>query len=157
MFAFPLLVEVSTIFISQFKKWFKFILSFVKLLGENKFVKSVKLLPWSIKSINQKQKYSHKIKSYVCILNIFFVMFLIPITCLISLGMCSNLELSKYFTLITIYIYSNPMSSHWFLLIEIYYICSILCCACCTRQAISGINNIKSILILIKSSYFKIV
>ena len=43
---------------------------FLKLFGEKILVKSVKLLPLSIKSINPIQKYPHIIESYACILKI---------------------------------------------------------------------------------------
>ena len=40
---------------------------------KKKFVKSVKVIPASIKSINPTQKYPHIIESYACILNIFVI------------------------------------------------------------------------------------
>ena len=62
-------------------KEFKIISSFLlKLLGENKSVKSVSFLPANIKSINPVQKYPQIIESYACILKIFVIMF--------SLGIC---------------------------------------------------------------------
>ena len=56
----------------------------MKSFGENRLLKSFKLLSLSIKSINPIQKYPHMIESYVCILNIFVSMFLLPINILIS-------------------------------------------------------------------------
>ena len=57
-------------------KYFRIILSlFFKLFGEKRFVKSVKVFPASIKSINPIQKYPHIIESYACILKIFVFMF----------------------------------------------------------------------------------
>ena len=54
---------------SQFKKQFNVTLSFfLKLLSENKFVKSVKLLSLNAKPINPVQKYLHIIESYAGIL-----------------------------------------------------------------------------------------
>ena len=44
---------------------------FLKLFGAKRLVKSVKVLPTSIKSINRIQKYPHIIESYACILKIF--------------------------------------------------------------------------------------
>ena len=41
---------------------------FLKLFGENISLKSVKLLPLSIKSINPTQRYPNIIESYSCIL-----------------------------------------------------------------------------------------
>ena len=58
--------------IHPFLKQFKVISSFfLKLFGTKRLVKSVKLSPLSIKSINPLQKYSHVIESYACILKIF--------------------------------------------------------------------------------------
>ena len=77
-------------------KYFKIISSFLlKLFGEKRFVKSVKVFPASIKSINPIQKYPHIIESYACILKIFVSMFLLPIIVLISFGIYSTLKLSK--------------------------------------------------------------
>ena len=42
-----------------------------KLFGEKRLVKSVKLLPLSVKSINPVQKYPHLTESYACIFKIF--------------------------------------------------------------------------------------
>ena len=66
IFIFPLLVGIS---ISQFNQEFKITVSFLlNLLGEKKFVKSVKPLLLDITSINPIQNYSHAIDSYACIL-----------------------------------------------------------------------------------------
>ena len=46
------------------------------------------------------QKYTHIIKLFVCILNIFACMFLFPIRHLISLGMGSSQKLAKYVILL---------------------------------------------------------
>ena len=69
---------------------------FSKLLGEKRFVNSVKVFPASIKSIHSIQKYPHVIESYACILKIFVFMYegrLINV--LISFGICSTSKLSK--------------------------------------------------------------
>ena len=63
---------------------------FLKLFGEKRLVKSVKLLPLNIKLINTIQKYSHITELYACILKIFASMFLLPISFLISFGICST-------------------------------------------------------------------
>ena len=70
----------------------------LKLFGEKRFVKSVKVFPASMKSINPIQKYLHIIESYACILKIFVFMFLLPINVLISFGICSNPKESKQVT-----------------------------------------------------------
>ena len=62
---------------------------FLKLFGEKRLLKSVKLLPLSIKSTNPIQKCPHIIESFACILKIFAIMFLLLINLLISCGMCS--------------------------------------------------------------------
>ena len=72
-------------------KYFKIISSFfLKLLGEKRFINSVKVFPASIKSINPIQKYPHIIESYACILKIFVVMFLLLINTLTSFEICST-------------------------------------------------------------------
>ena len=68
----------------------------MKLFGGKRLLKSVKLLPLSIKSINPIQKYPHITESYACILKIFAIMFLLLIILLISFRMCSTPKLSKY-------------------------------------------------------------
>ena len=50
-----------------------YIIIFLKLFGEKKFVYLVKVFPASIKSINPIQKYPQIIESYACILKIFVV------------------------------------------------------------------------------------
>ena len=51
---------------------------FLKLFGEKRLVKSVKLLPLNIKSTNPVQKYPHVTQSYACILkNICYYVFII--------------------------------------------------------------------------------
>ena len=73
---------------------------FLKLFGEKRLVKSVKLLNLNMKSINPMQKYPHITESYVCILKIFAIMFLLLINFFISFGMCSPPKLSKYVTVL---------------------------------------------------------
>ena len=68
----------------------------MKLFGEKRLVKSVKLLPLSIKSINLIQKCTHTTESYACVLRIFAIMFLLLIQFFISFRMCSTPKLSKY-------------------------------------------------------------
>ena len=68
---------------------------FLKLFGEKRLVKSVKLLCLSIKSINPLQKYLHITQLYAYIIKIFVVMFLLSINVLISFGICSTPELLK--------------------------------------------------------------
>ena len=67
----------------------------LNLFGENRLVKSFKLLPLSIKSINPTQKYLHITKLYLVnwVIKVFLViedllMFLLPVSFLIFLGMC---------------------------------------------------------------------
>ena len=77
-------------------KYFKIILSFLlKLFGEKRFVKSVKVSPAIIKSINPIQKHPQVIESYACILKIFVFMFLLLINVLISFGIYSTPKESK--------------------------------------------------------------
>ena len=68
----------------------------MKLFGEKRLVKSVKLLSLSIKSINPIQKYPHITESYACILKMFVIMFLLLINFLISFAICSTPTLSNY-------------------------------------------------------------
>ena len=56
---------------------------------------------------------------------IFIIKFLLLIDFLISYGICSTLKLSKYVRYL--HIQSYPMSSYWFILIEIYCLYPILC------------------------------
>ena len=76
------------------------LLFFLYSFEKNKFVKSRKLLPFNIKSINFLQKYPHIIESYVSILQIFVMIFLFPMNFLISFGICSSPKLSKNITLL---------------------------------------------------------
>ena len=77
-------------------KYFKIISSFLlKLFGEKRFVKSVKVFPAIIKSINPIQKHPQIIESYACILKIFVFMFLLLINVLISFGIYSTPKESK--------------------------------------------------------------
>ena len=79
-----------------FIKYFKIISSFFfKSEGENKFVKSVNLLPDNIKSTNPMEKYPHITESFACIRKMLDIMFLFPINFLISLGICSTPKLSR--------------------------------------------------------------
>ena len=48
----------------------------IKLFAEKRFVKSAKVFPASIKSINSIQKYAHIFDSYACILKIFVYVFI---------------------------------------------------------------------------------
>ena len=73
----------------------KYIIGFFKLFGEKIFVKSDKVFPASIKSINPIQKYPHIIEPYACILKIFIFMFLLPIHALIFFGIYSTPKLSQ--------------------------------------------------------------
>ena len=60
-----------------FIKYLKIISPFFsKLLGEKRFVNSVKVFPLKIKSINPIQKYPYITESYACILKMFVLMFL---------------------------------------------------------------------------------
>ena len=65
------------------------------LFGEKRLVKSVKVFPASIKWVNQIQKYPHIIESEACVLKIFVFMFLLPISALISCGICYTPKLLK--------------------------------------------------------------
>ena len=72
---------------------------FLKLFVE-KSLKSVKLLPLTIKLINPIQKYPRINESYACIVKIFFVILdpfvlSLPINFLISFRICSTPRLSK--------------------------------------------------------------
>ena len=67
---------------------------FLKLFGQERLVNSAKVFPASIKSINPIQKYPHIIEWYACILKI-FLMFLLLINAIISLGTCSTPKESK--------------------------------------------------------------
>ena len=84
----------------KFLESFRIILSlFSHLLEENKLVQCNKSLAFSIKSINLIQKYPHIIESFACILEIFVVIRLLPTNFLVSFGIFSTPNLSKYITL----------------------------------------------------------
>ena len=68
---------------------------FLRLFGEKRLVKSVKVLPLSIKLINPVQKSSHITESYACIRKIIVSMFLLPINILTLFGMFSTPKLSE--------------------------------------------------------------
>ena len=86
----------------------------MKLFGEERFVKSVKLLPLIIKSINLIQKYPHITESYACYLKMFVTIVELSINFLISFGICSTPKLSKQVTLLNAYksIQWVPISDH---------------------------------------------
>ena len=69
--------------------------SLKKLYCEKRLVKSVTLLPSSLKSIDPIQKYQHIIESYASILNKFVIIKDLSINFLISLGVYSTPKLSK--------------------------------------------------------------
>ena len=72
------------------------ILSFyLKLFGKNRLIKSVKVLPLSIKPIDLIQKYPHITESYACILKNICCDLDPLMKVLISFGICSNPKLSK--------------------------------------------------------------
>ena len=85
---------------------------FLKLFGEKRLVKPVKLLTLSIKSINSIQKYPHITESYTSILKDFVVIVDTLINFLTTFGIFSTLNLSKR---------NNPMSPNPRILIKIYY------------------------------------
>ena len=55
---------------------------------------------FNIKSMNSIQKYPHLIEWCACILYIFVIIFLFPLSFLVSFGICPTLKLSKYITLL---------------------------------------------------------
>ena len=65
------------------------------LFYEKRLVKSVKVFPANIKSINPIQKYQHIAESYACILIIFVTTIDLSINVLIFFGICSTPKLSK--------------------------------------------------------------
>ena len=67
----------------------------MKLFGEKRLVKSVKLSPLNIKSIIPIQKYPHITELYACILKIFVTIVDLSINFWISFGIYSTLKLSK--------------------------------------------------------------
>ena len=77
-------------------KYVKIISSFfLKLFDEKTLVKSVKVVPASIKSINPIQKHPNITESYACILKIFGTTIELSINILISFGICLTPKLSK--------------------------------------------------------------
>ena len=64
----------------------------LKLFGEEKLVKSVKVLHLIIKSINPIQDYLHIIESYACIMKIFVTAIDLSTNIIISFGICSNVQ-----------------------------------------------------------------
>ena len=71
----------------------------MKIFDEKRLVKSVKLSPLNIKSINPMQKYPHITEPYGCILKIFVTIKSFStnllINFLISFGICLTPKLSK--------------------------------------------------------------
>ena len=65
----------------------------LKLFGEKRFVKSVKLSTLSIKSINSIKEYLHIIESYVCVSKILLTIVNLSINFLFFYGMCSTTKL----------------------------------------------------------------
>ena len=80
-----------------------YIVIFLKLFGEKRFVYSIKVFLLNIKLVNPIQKHPHIIESYACILKIFTITFLLSeaedegrsINFIISLGICSTSKESK--------------------------------------------------------------
>ena len=66
-----------------------------KLFDEKRLVKSVKVLPLSIKSLNPIQKYQYITKSYASILKILVMTINLSITILIYFEICSTTKLSN--------------------------------------------------------------
>ena len=67
----------------------------LKIFGAKRLVKSVKVLPAIIKSINLIQKYPHIIESHACILKIFATTKTLSINVLTSFGIYSTPKLAK--------------------------------------------------------------
>ena len=83
------LVFLSLMFIFYFKKQLRISSSsFLKLRGENRLVKPFMFLPLEIKSINLMKKYLQITDSWVFILKILVMIFLLPIYLLIYSGKC---------------------------------------------------------------------
>ena len=61
----------------------------------NRLVKSTKVLPANIKSMNPMQKYPHIIELFGCPRKMLALMLVFPIKSLISSGTCSTPKLSK--------------------------------------------------------------
>ena len=85
----------STIFETLVIKYFKIISFFLKLFGVKRLVKSVKVLPASIKSINPVQEYPQLIESYAYVLKIFTTTTDLSINLLISFGRSLTPKISK--------------------------------------------------------------
>ena len=66
-----------------------------KLFDEKRLVKSVKVLPLSIKSLNPIQKYQYITKSYASIPKILVMTINLSITILIYFEICSTPKLSN--------------------------------------------------------------
>ena len=66
-----------------------------KLFDEKRLVKSVKVLPLSIKSLNPIQKYQYITKSYASILKILVMTINLSITIWIYFEICSTPKLSN--------------------------------------------------------------
>ena len=94
IFIFPLLVGISTIFISQFNQEFKITLSFLlNLLGEKKFVKSVKPFRHKINKPNAKLSTRYW---FICLYSIIICYNIFVTYFLISFRIFLALKLSKY-------------------------------------------------------------
>ena len=122
-----------------------------KSLGENKLVKSIKVLPASIKSMNPMHKCSHIIKllysQYV-----YFYFFMLNN----FLNFFRNMFNSKTVKIINFIIYfiqSNPMCTNICIFMKILYICLNFYSF---RQIIYTLKLIKFELILIVLLYFKV-
>ena len=87
------LCKLGIAIISSFKIIKNYFIIFLKSSGENKLVKSIKLLPANIKSMDPM--YPRIIELSACILNIFFFVILCPLIFLISLQTCSTPKLPK--------------------------------------------------------------
>ena len=115
---------------------------------------SNKLLPFNIKSINPIRKSLHIIESYVCILKIFVVRFLLPVDFLVSLGIYSTPKLSKQVTTLdvppSLFTYK---AIHWVL----FYSYSLRLITYSPSFILGKLSNtIKYSFILIISLYFEI-
>ena len=100
-------------------------LFFLKLLGEKRLVKSVKILSLSIKSINSTQKYPHITESDAGILKPFVTILDILITFFNFFLNMFNSKTINVTNIIIQCIQSNPMIYNIAILIKFYYICPI--------------------------------
>ena len=99
---------------------------FFKLFGQKRLVKSVKVFPASIKSINLMQKYPHSIESFACYSkNICFYVFITD-KCFNFFRNMFYSKTIKISNIIILYIQSNPMRSNIRVLIKIYYVSPFL-------------------------------